>query len=283
MRTKFLFVATLLLGLQLSAQQLSEPKPIPLKDSFTNPLVSPDGNYALLTKEHYKGVYLLNLKTEELLPISSGDGSGYAYSWNQNSTIFYFKEKKNKEYFKDAKVKSYNLKSKVTKTEEDINQEFIASFKGNSEQTIVVYTNLSTLKIEAKDLKTLKTWVVTNEEGQFYNALISHDGKKVAVHKGADIYLYNINGKESGIRIGTGLATSWSSDNKYLIGFLDESKDGHSISNSEILLFDVDNSKTIKLTSTENQFEMFPSFYGKNKVLFSDEKTGKIFTSNLKI
>ncbi|MCG2612080.1 hypothetical protein LZZ90_11230 [Flavobacterium sp. SM15] len=282
MRTKLLLGATLLLGLQLTAQQLSEPKPISLKDAYTNPLISPDGNNVLLTKEHYKGVYLLNLKTKKVETISISEGSGYAYSWNQNSSIFYFKEKGKAQYFKDASVKSYNIKTKKKVFEKTITNEILASYKGNTKQNIVVYTNLSTLKIEAKDLMTSKTWVVTNDDGQYYNALLSNDGKKVAVHKGADIYVYDINGKDSGKRIGTGLANSWSSDGKYLIGFLDQSTDGHTLSNSELLLFDVEHFKTIQLTDSKDKFEMFPSFYGENKLLFSDEKTGKIFTSTLK-
>ncbi len=281
MKTKFLLAATLLLSLQMQAQQLEKPKQIPIKGSFTNPVVSPDGNYALLTKEHLKGVYLLNLKNKKITQISDKEGSGYAYSWNPNSTTFYYKEKGEKEYFSDAKVRTYFIAQKKSK-QLQINHNFLPSYNG-SENNVVVHTNPSTLKIEATDLTTLKSWTVTNEEGQFYNAIVSHDGKKVAVHNGANIYIYPIEGNGKGIKIGTGIATSWSKDDKYLIGFLDESKDGHSVTNSDLYLFNAATAKSVKLTATANVIEMFPCFYDDNKIMFADDKTGKIFTSQLKL
>ncbi|ESU19256.1 hypothetical protein FCR2A7T_26800 [Flavobacterium cauense R2A-7] len=283
MKTKILLAATLLLSLQMQAQQLEKPKQIPIKGSFTNPVVSPDGNYVLLTKEHLKGVYLLNLKNKKITQISDKDGSGYAYSWNPNSTSFYYKEKGEKEYFSNSKVKSYSLKTKKAKTLNEINHNSLPSFKGKEQTKIVVYTNPATLKIEAKDVKTQKSWNITNEDGQFYNAILSHDGKKVAVHNGADIYVYPIEGNGKGIKIGTGIATAWSKDNKYLIGFLDESKDGHSVTNSDLYLFNAATAKSVKLTATANVIEMFPCFYDDNKIMFTDDKTGKIFTSQLKL
>lgn len=281
MKTKFLLAATLFLGLQLQAQHVSKPKEIILKGAFANPVVSPNGTYVLLTKEHLKGVYLLNLKNHKITQISDKEGSGYGYSWNPNSTSFYYKEKGEKEYFSDAKVRTYFIAQKKSK-QLHINHNYLPSYNG-SENNVVVHTNPSTLKIEATDLTTLKSWTVTNDDGQFYNAILSHDGKKVAVHNGADIYVYPIDGNSKGIKIGTGIATSWSKDDNYLLGFLDECKDGHSVTNSDLYLFNAATSKSVRLTATENTFEMFPCFYADNKIMFTDDKTGKIYTSHLKL
>ncbi|SHI92757.1 TolB family protein [Flavobacterium terrae] len=280
MKKNVLLSALLLLTIKLQAQELSKPKEIPVKGIFTNPVASPDGKHALLTQEHNHGVFLLNIHTQEVTPISTIGGIGYGYTWNLDSQTFYFKEKGEKEYFSNSRVKSYSIKDKIAK-ETDLNHNLLPSFNGKNE--IVVHTNPFTLQIEATNLKTQKTWAVTNDEGQYYNAILSHDGKKVAVHKGADIWVYNVDGSDKGKLIGQGIATSWSTDDKYLIGFLDESLDGHSISNSEILLFDVENGKTKKLTSTEDQFEMFPSLFGENQIIFSDEKSGKIYVTTLKL
>ncbi|GAA4768507.1 MULTISPECIES: TolB family protein [Flavobacterium] len=280
MKRNILLCALLLLGIQLQAQEFSKPKEIPVKGNFTNPVASPDGKYALLTQEHNHGVYLLNLTTYDVVPISPNTGIGYGYTWNADSQTFYFKEKGEKEYFSNSKVKSYSIKEK-TASEIDLNHNLLPSFNGKNE--IVVHTNPFTLQIEATNLKTQKTWLITSNEGQYYNAILSHDGKRVAVHNGPDIWVYNIDGSGKGKLIGQGIATSWSNDDKYLIGFLDESQDGHSISNSEILLFDVENARTKKITSTENQFEMFPSLFGENQVIFSDENSGKIYVSTLKL
>lgn len=280
MKTKILLVATLHLGIQLHAQQFTKPREIISKGNFTNPVASPDGKYVLLTQDHQQGVYLLNMLTKKITPISPKEGIGYGYSWNSDSKTFYYKAKNERDYFSDSKVKVFTIGQKHSKTL-DLNHNFLPSYNGKNE--IVVHTNPSTLKIEATNLKTSKTWVITNSEGQFYNAILSNDGKKVAVHNGAEIWVYEISGTDKGKHIGRGIVTSWSSDDKYLIGFLDESEDGHVVNNSELLLFDVENSRTAKLTSTENQIEMFPSVYGNNQIIFTDEKTGKIYTSTLKL
>ena len=281
MKQKILLLATLALSLQLQAQKLSTPKQIKTKGAYSNPVVSPDGNYALLTEEHLKGVFLLNLKDNSVKQVSDKDGSGYSYTWDANGKQFYFREKEEKEFYADAKVVRYDITTKKRTQLDNINPTYLPSYQGENSD-IVVYTNLTTLKIEAKDLKTSKNWIITNDEAQYYNALVSHDGKKVAVHKGADIYIYDIEGKTKGFKIGSGIATGWSEDDKYLIGFLDESKDGHSVSNSDLYLFDTTAEKSVKLTSTEDKLEMFPCFYGTNKVMFTDDKTGKIYTSELK-
>lgn len=283
MKTHLVLAATLITTITMQAQKLAKAEQLSVKGSFCNPVVSPDGKYALLTKDHSKGVFLLDLKTKKVRQISDADGSGYGYSWNESSTTVYFRSKNKAEYHSHATIAAYNIKTGKLQKQEAANPNWLPSFKGHDDKKTVVYTNLSTLKIEAKDLKTQKHWVITNEEGQFYNALLSNDGKKVAVHRGADIYVYDIHGNSKGIKIGTGIATAWSKNDDFLIGFLDESKDGHSVSNSDLYLFDVTSLKTIKLTSTKDAVEMFPSFYGDNKVMFSDDKTGKIYVSELKL
>lgn len=273
-------LCSFLLSMSIYAQKIDKFERIEVNGFYTNPLFSPTGEFVLLTGEHMKGVYLLNLKDKSVKEISDKSGSGYAYSWDKSGESFYFKEKAESEYFTNSKVINYYVKDNHSKKASEIDHNYLPSYNGKNQ--VVVYTNLSNLKIEAKDLSTSKTWTVTNAEGQFYNAIISNDGKKVAVHDGADIFIYDIDGNSKGRKIGTGIATAWTDDDKNLIGFLDESEDGHSVSNSELYLFDVQNAKTKKITNTEVIAEMFPTIF-KDKVIFSDDKTGRIFLATLKI
>ncbi|WP_306568226.1 TolB family protein [Flavobacterium lindanitolerans] len=282
---KTTMLCSFLMSLSVYAQKIEDFERIEVDGFYTNPLFSPTGEYVLLTGEHLKGVYLLELKTNTVKPISDKQGSGYAYAWDKSGDSFYFKEKSDKEYFSNAKVINYNIRDNYSKKVENIDPNYLPSYRGASKKgdnQVVVYTNLANLKIEAKDLATSKQWVVTNDEGQFYNAMLSNDGKKVAVHNGADIYIYDIDGKTKGRKIGTGIATAWSDDDSYLIGFLDESENGHTVSNSELYLFDVEKGKTKKITNTEVIFEMFPTIH-KDKVIFSDDKTGRLFIATLKM
>ena len=286
MKKILLFILVISNSHSVFSQKIEKMNRVDVDGFYTNPIVSPDGKFTLVTGHHFKGAYVLNLETNEIIQISDKEGSGYGYSWDYNNEMVYFKQKEVKEYFSDSKVYSYSLKMKTTTLLPEIDINMLSSYHGkekNSESQIVVYTNMTTLKIEAKDLISKKSWVITSEDGQYYNALLSPDGKKVAVHNGSDIYIYDINGTGKGQKIGTGIATSWSADNQHLLGFLDTSEDGHNVTNSELYLFDIKTLKSKKVTNTEVLLEMFPSFIGKDKVLFTDDKTGAIYTANLKM
>lgn len=268
----------------LFSQKLEKMKRLDVDGFYTNPIVSPDGTLALLTGHHFKGAYVLHLKTNEIIQISDKEGSGYGYSWDLNNEMVYFKQKETQEYFSQSKVYAYSLKTKQTIFMPEIDIDMLASYHGNetkAKSQIVVYTNMATLKIEAKDLISKKSWVITSEEGPYYNALLSPDGQKVLVHKGSAIFVYEVNGSGKGQKVGTGLATSWSPDNQHVLGFLDTSEDGHTVTNSELFIFDIKTLKSEKVTHTEVLLEMFPSFIGKHKVLFTDDKTGAIYMANL--
>ncbi|MVO10939.1 hypothetical protein GOQ30_17340 [Flavobacterium sp. TP390] len=267
------------------AQNLKNLQRIPLEAYFTNPVVSPDGQFTLLTNQHFKGVYLLNLSNNQIQRITDKEGSGYGYSWNEKSDTFYFKQKNENEFFYNSKTYSYSILDQKIEELPEINANYLPSFKGfkkGGDRAIVVYTNLNTLQIFAKNLHTQEKWLITQNDGQYYNAIRSNDGKKVAVHNGADIYIYDIDGQKEGVKIGSGIATSWSPNDDYLIGFLDQSSDGHTIDNSEIYLFNPKEYSPKKITNTEVISEMFPSFIDENTIIFSDDKTGRIFTFNIK-
>lgn len=286
MKTKLLILFALASNSFIFSQKIEKMNRVDVDGFYINPVVSPDGKFALLTGHHFKGAYLLNLKTNQITQISDKEGSGYGYSWDYNNEMVYFKQKGQKEYFSDSKVYSYSLKTRTTTFMPEIDINMLSSYHGaakNATSQIVVYTNMTTLKIEAKDLISKRSWIITSDEGQYYNALLSPDGKKVAVHNGSDIYVYDVNGNGKGQKIGTGITTSWSADNQHLLGFLDTSEDGHNVTNSELYLFDIKTLKSKKVTNTEVLLEMFPCFIGKNKVLFTDDKTGAIYTAKLKM
>lgn len=276
---KILLFCSLAMSMSVFGQKIDDFKRIEIDGYFTNPLFSPSGSHVLLTGEHLKGVYLLDLKDNSVKQVSNAPGSGYAYTWDASGNSFYFREKPEKGYFSESKVVNYDIRDNYSRYVNTIDHNYLPSYNGDKDR-VVVYTNLATLKIEAKNLATSKSWVVTNDEGQFYNALLSKDGKQVAVHNGADIYIYDIEGGK-GRKIGRGIATAWTEDGSSLIGFLDESEDGHNVTNSELYLFNVKDARTRKLTDTEVIFEMYPTVH-KDKVIYTDDKSGRIFIATLK-
>ncbi|MEO5647770.1 MAG: hypothetical protein ABIQ56_05375 [Chitinophagaceae bacterium] len=269
--------------LKSSSQKIINIVKIVSSGDYTNPIISPDGKRLLLTKSNFKGVYIYEIKSKKITEASNKVGSGYGYSWSPDSKMVYFKEKNQDDYVKNSFVKSYNLNSKIYKNHPEINHNYINQFvSAKNIDEVVVYTNPTSLKIEARKLNSAKSWIITNDEGSFYNAILSNDKKSVIVHKGADIYLYHANGSGLIRKLGTGIATSWSRDDNYILGFLDVSKDGHEISNSDLYFFNSRKNEVKKITNTSTVFEMYPSFANvKNRIIFSDEKSGSVFMADI--
>lgn len=282
MKKHLLFITLSFSGMYGFSQKLEKIEKLIIDGHYINPLVSPTGQYALLTGQQFTGVYLLDMRSKKTTQLSKAEGSGYAYCWSKSGDVAYFKEKKENGYVSNSEVRSYNINTKATQTLYNINHNVLPSYSGN-ENEIVIYTNIATLKIEAKNLKTSETWIITKEEGQFYNAILSHNKKKMVVNCGPDLFIYTIDGSEKPKKIGQGIASDWSNDDKYIVGYLDESADGHEITNSDIYLYNATTLKTQKLTQTKNIFEKYPSFFGNDKIIFSDDNTGQLFISTIKL
>nr|WP_317631604.1 hypothetical protein [uncultured Flavobacterium sp.] len=280
---KITFLALLLCYGYSSAQKIDHFEMIPLKGFYTNPVVSPNGEYLLLTGEHLKGVYLMDTKTQKIKQITTSEGAGYGYSWNPDSETIYYRLKEEGDYYANAKIIAYNLKTETKKGVSIESAKFLPNFKGEKTTENLVSIDYETLQLQVSkinDLKTTKT--LTNDQGAYFHPIVSNDGKKVAVHNGADIWVYSLDGQTNPIKVGSGLASTWSADDKYILGYLDESNDGHIVSNSDLYLFDIENQKTIKITDTEIIAEMHPTMHN-NIIYYADDKSGRILMSKLNL
>ncbi len=280
---KITFVAALLISIANYAQKIDGFEMIPLKGFFTNPLISPNGEHLLLTGEHLKGVYIMDTKTQTVKEITKADGAGYAYSWNPDSETVYYRLKEEGDYFANAKIIAYNIKTGIKTGVEVESAKYLPNFKGMANTQNLVSINYETLQLQVTNSKDLKsTNTLTNNDGDYYHPIVSNSGKKVAVHKGAEIWIYDLENNQNPINLGAGIATSWSADDKFILGYLDESNDGHIINNSELYVFDVENQKRIQVTNTEIISEMYPSMHN-DIIYYADDKSGRILMSKLNL
>lgn len=280
---KITLLASLLFSIVNYAQKIDGFEMIPLKGFYTNPVISPDGKNLLLTGDHLKGVYVMDTKTQKIKQITTADGSGYAYSWNPDSETVYYRLKEEGDYFANAKIIAYNIYTGIKTGVEVESAKYLPSFKGLNSTNTLVNIDYQTLQLQItpiKDLKLVKT--ITSDDGSYYHPILSNSGNQVLVHKGAEIWVYDLQGNKEPINLGIGLATSWSSDDKYIIGYLDESKDGHIVTNSEIYIFDVANNKRIQITDTEIISEMYPTMHN-DTIYYADDKSGRILMSKLNL
>lgn len=245
---------------------ISNPKQITSSElHFQCPKWSPDGNKILITVDKKTSLYLINLdKSNEITLISNENAAGLNYNWRKdNSFTYVIKE--------DNKLKQKNNSSYTNRIKSSIN--IIDT---------IVYIDKLNLKIKAKLSDDSDEWIVTKCDGAYYNPILSPNKKNVVVNEGANVMLFPIEGSNEGFIIGRGIANSWSYDNKSVLIFLDESKDGHSITNSELSIYNIVDKKTSKLTNTLNSIEMWPYFSpdGK-KIVYVEGKTGQVFICDL--
>ncbi|WP_298313574.1 hypothetical protein [uncultured Aquimarina sp.] len=276
----------LLINQLAQTQIISNSTPITENGEYSTPVWSPKGDKILITNHHNNELLIVDLKNKnKIQSIKSGDGIGYLANWSDDGKKIIFREKPSQGYFADVKVKSIDITTKNEKFENDIhpdNTKFQPKTK--SGEKLSVYINLETTKLEVKKGANEKPQTITKEEGQFYHPLISPNGKMVAVHEGASIYIYNLTGNENRKYAGNGLVTAWLSDSSAIITFEDKSNDGHTITSSDLFLTSIQSLQKTQLTFSEDIIEMYADISPNGKkIAYADEKSGKIFIADFNL
>ncbi len=255
---------------------------------YSRPQWSPKGNKLMFTSDHNRGIYILSLKQNNITKISDLPFVGYNAIWDATGKSIIVQEKKkstidNSSYFHTQRLDITT--GKILTTDKIAAKQTIvrtATGKKRTSNPIEVYINDNLQLVVIQDGVDR---VITKNDGQYYHPLISPDGTKVAVHKENEIYVYSLTNLNAIPKLlGEGIASSWSPDGQSIFAFMDESKDGHSISNSELYHISVNaGTKKIQITKTADVAEMWPNISpdGK-KMAFSDELSGKIFIADLK-
>lgn len=266
-----------------STYEIRNIKAITSENYYAAPIWSPDGESILVTEVGYKGLYLINVSNNVIRKLNDIQGAGYNAVWSPDSKQIYFRNKKeNKDYSSSLEVNSIDVISGEISIHHEINPDGLLSyFMAKDSVSPIVYTNTKTLLIEAQTFDKSKTWVITKDPGQYYQAILSPDKTKVVLHNRGEMFVYSIDGSGLISSLGRGIACSWSSDSEKILYFLGED-DGHQITGSELYLCSSDGLYKWKLTNTPDVFEMFPNLSPDNKkIVYSDDKSGKIFIADL--
>ncbi|WP_298543718.1 hypothetical protein [uncultured Aquimarina sp.] len=277
-------IICLLLNQITRSQIISNSIPITDDGEYSTPIWAPNGQKILFTDHHNDALFIVDLtNSNQIKKIKNGLGIGYLANWSADSQSIIFREKPEGELFGNLIVKSLHLQTGKEKILNDIHPDNTnLSLRAKSNKNLIVYINLETLKLEAKEGMNGKPWVITQEKGQFYHPIISPDQMMVIVHEGPNIYLYSIYGKQDRKSLGMGLASSWLPDSSGIITFEDQSDDGHTISASDLFHIATDSAKKTRLTNSDDKIETWGDISPDGKrIAFSDEKTGRIFVADL--
>lgn len=262
-------------ALQVESTQEELKQSISFKNrNFLSCLVSPDGKYILTTKEGNIGLEVHEIASEKkIASIAPGKRVGYGAQWSRDSQRIFYREMLEDE----IKVYVYELSKKQSTVLNEVNPNALQSYAlATDPKDPIISLNMQTLQVQRINLDGTNLQELTHDQGQYYNPLLAPNKKDLVVQEGSKMYLISSAGGERK-DLGDGIASCWSPDSKTLYYFMDESKDGHVISGSEVYSYHVLSGKKLKLTNTSNIAEMWPSISQDGKTLFcTDEKTGSL-------
>ncbi len=251
-------------------------------EELSMPIWSPDGNQLLAATVHGMKLRMINLQgNNNILPISDSRGAGFDASWSADGKTVFYRYKEN-EHQIHPEIKSYSLENKKSAKTMLHPNGLLSASKASKNSDPVIFINVETLGIEAQTKDESSCWNITHDDGQYYRPLLSPDKKTVIVHEKSEMYLYAADGSGMIRHLGTGLASSWSPDGKFVLAFLDTSHDGHTISGSDLYIIDVEAGKLEKFTNTDDLNEMWPNWSSDgSKIAFEDERSGNIFIADI--
>ena len=256
-------------------------KSVATGDEYSMPIWSPDGSKLLLSTAHGMRLRMLDLTTNSLVKLSDVRGSGFDASWSPDGQNIYYRHKDN-DLQVHPEIMAIQVKGLKKRRSTLHPNGLLSASKATSDEDPVIFINVETLGIEAQTKDQSECWKITKDNGQYYRPLLSPDKKQLIVHQGSEMLLYAMDGSGLIRSLGTGIASSWSPDGQHVIAFLDESKDGHQISGSELYLIDIALGKTSKLTTTPNIYEMWPNWSANGKqIAFEDANSGHIYVADI--
>lgn len=254
------FLGPILSNLNLKAQEylLSNIKEVGLENTFlTKPLWSPDGKKIACTGQNNRGLLVFDTENLQIDTLDKNVRLKSKPVWLRSGEIVVQKRNELAAYnrFKSASV---------------------------AESDTILSVDTKAKKVIAQNLQKSIYWEITPEPNLFYNPLLSPDGRYVLVHLASDFYLYRSNGSGLVKRLGTGIASSFTADSRHVVYFLDESTDGHTISNSEIYILDIESGNSHILTQTPDILEMWPAVSPDGRqIAFINDSNGALFIADL--
>lgn len=238
---------------------------------------SSNENYILATTSHYKGLFILNSLSKKIEKEFLEDLTvGYGACFNKEGDKIIYRLKNNANYT----FTTFELIIQTGEIKESmLNPQYLTGigFDGNEENTYYLDDKLNLV-----NLKNGTTKVLLSSKLSPFHVVYNSNLSFCIVHIGNKIVRVNNDLTQEELLSGGIMINSISKDGRYLYGHIEESKDGHHVSGSEIFKYDLNEKSFVKLLQQENEIAMWPvvSNNGK-KLMYSDIKLGQIKTINL--
>lgn len=274
---------------------------VPIKESGCLPIISPSGDYLLLTGGDMKGLQKYDLKTKELTTITDDKGAGFGAKISQDGSTVVYRNTKYKDKLRYTTLKSVDVNSgkqsvliKDTRNLEGINVVDGTVFAIDNGK--MVKKKVTGKKVASKDvlpvssIKQGQLYVTTNgktkqispagKDASYLWASVSPDGKKLLYYVigTANSYVSNIDGSNA-VALGVLRAPNWLG-NDWVVGMLDKDN-GEVVTSSEIIAVAA-NGKGRTVLTDKSVIAMNPSASTDASKITYNTADGKIFIMDVK-
>ena len=275
-----------------------------INEQYFHPHFNDDDSKIIVTKSNYKGLYLLDIKTNNLETITEEQGAGYKpVITGSGKTILYrpFVTKSGKKYHS---LKSIDTDTKAIKIIENgqrnlsvpnqlnTNKMFYLNNGEVREVAVPERAMAKTIKQnKAVYVKNNSLYLVENNEtvelnplgkGVYVWASLSPEGNKIIFTFGnKGTYVCDLNGNIL-LNIKDAHYPKFSPDGKY-ISYMIDKDNGYNYTSSDLFIYSIDEQKSYPVTNTEAKIEMFPEWSHSGNEIVYQTTEGEIYLMKLNI
>jgi len=278
----------------------NEPIPLPKTETGYNPVLSPAGDYLLITGSDLKGLRKYNLTTKQLQTLTTDKGAGFDVQISENGNLVAYRSQQYKNRLRYTSLKTLDIstgkRNEVVKESRDL-EKFIIK------DGTVLAVEKGTLKSKRVSGKTLRTapaissiskgqlYLTQNKqtirlspEGKNINYLwtsISPDGNKLLYYviEHGKAYVSNLDGSNP-VSLGVLRAPKWMGNN-WVIG-MEDYDDGSVLTASKIIAVAANGSNRTALTA-DSVIATNPSGSADATKIVYNTADGQIFLMNIEI
>jgi len=278
----------------------NEPIPLPKTETGYNPVLSPAGDYLLITGSDLKGLRKYDLITKQLQTLTTDKGAGFDVQISENGNLVAYRSQQYKNRLRYTSLKTLDIstgkRNEVVKESRDL-EKFIIK------DGTVLAVEKGTLKSKRVSGKTLRTapaissiskgqlYLTQNKqtirlspEGKNINYLwtsISPDGNKLLYYviEHGKAYVSNLDGSNP-VSLGVLRAPKWMGNN-WVIG-MEDYDDGSVLTASKIIAVSANGSNRTALTA-DSVIATNPSGSADATKIVYNTADGQIFLMNIEI
>lgn len=303
MRKIFYSLALLAVSQLIFAQKIEVIKnvQVPIQGVGCLPIMSPRGDYLLLTGNDMKGLQKYDLTTKKLSTITKDRGAGFGAKISQDGSTVIYRNSEYKDRLRYTTLKSVNLETgkqrvliKSTRNLQGVNVEdgtVLAIDNGKMKKKRVAGKRVSTRNLPpVTSINKGKLYVTANgrtkeispsgKDKSYLWSSVSPDGKKILYYviETANSYVCNIDGSNP-TALGVLRAPNWLG-NDWVVGMVDQDN-GEILISSELVAVNINGSGRTVLTD-KSVIAVNPSASADASKITYNTADGRIFIMDVK-